>query len=238
MSVQSSPAQTSPAPFAVAVDGPSGSGKSSTARGVAKRLGWSYLDTGAMYRALTWWLLSHGVDVEDPQAVAAKANDPRLEVFIDPDGPGVLIDGLDVTEEIRDPRVTDSVSAVSAVPEVRKRLVELQRAAIDAGPVVIEGRDIGTVVVPDAPVKVFLVASSQARAERRAAEFGDQHEVNLEDTLTSLKGRDLLDSSREFSPLSRAQDAVEIDSTDLTLDEVIDTVVALVRQRLESASTS
>ena len=121
------------APFAVAVDGPSGSGKSSTARGVAKRLGWSYLDTGAMYRAMTWWLLSHGVDVHDPHAVAGRANDPRLEVFTDPEGPGVLIDGLDVTEEIRDPKVTDAVSAVSAVPEVRERLVELQRAAMDEG---------------------------------------------------------------------------------------------------------
>ena len=226
------------APFAVAVDGPSGSGKSSTARGVAKRLGWGYLDTGAMYRAMTWWLLSHHVDIDDAQAVAARANDPRLEAFTDPDGPGVLIDGLDVTEEIRDPKVTDSVSAVSAVPEVRKRLVELQRAAMDAGPVVIEGRDIGTVVVPDAPVKVYLVATSAARAERRTAELGDRPEINLEDTLTSLKRRDLLDSSRDVSPLSRAEDAVEIDSTDMSLDEVIDAVVALVRQRMGSAAPS
>ena len=231
-------AETVGAPFAVAVDGPSGSGKSSTARGVAKRLGWSYLDTGAMYRAMTWWLLTHGVDVNDPLAVASRADEPRLEVFTDPDGPGVLIDGLDVSEEIRDPNVTNAVSAVSAVPDVRKRLVELQRAAMEAGPVVIEGRDIGTVVVPDAPVKVFLVASSNARAERRTAELGNQHDVNLEDTLTSLKRRDLLDSSRDVSPLSRADDAVEIDSTDLSLDEVIETVVALVRQRMESAATS
>jgi len=231
-------AETVGAPFAVAVDGPSGSGKSSTARGVAKRLGWSYLDTGAMYRAMTWWLLTHGVDVDDPLAVASRADEPRLEVFTDPDGPGVLIDGLDVSEEIRDPNVTNAVSAVSAVPDVRKRLVELQRAAMEAGPVVIEGRDIGTVVVPDAPVKVFLVASSNARAERRTAELGNQHDVNLEDTLTSLKRRDLLDSSRDVSPLSRADDAVEIDSTDLSLDEVIETVVALVRQRMESAATS
>jgi len=231
-------AETVGAPFAVAVDGPSGSGKSSTARGVAKQLGWSYLDTGAMYRAMTWWMLSHGVEVDDAQAVAARASEPRLEVFTEPDGPGVLIDGLDVTEEIRDPKVTDAVSAVSAVPEVRKRLVELQRAAMDKGPVVIEGRDIGTVVVPDAPVKVFLVASSNARAARRTAELGDQHNINLEDTLTSLKRRDLLDSSRDISPLSRADDAIEIDSTDLSLDEVIQTVVALVRQRIESAATS
>jgi cytidylate kinase len=223
-------------PFAVAVDGPSGSGKSSTARGVARALGWSYLDTGAMYRALTWWLLSHGVDVNDPEAVAARAGEPDLLVSTDPDGPGVLIDGHDVTEQIRDPHVTESVSAVSAVPAVRARLVELQRAAMARGPVVIEGRDIGTVVVPDAPVKVFLVASSKARAERRSAEFADRHEGSLEDTLLSLKRRDLLDSTREASPLARAEDAIEIDSTDRTLDEVVDAVVQLVKARLDGAT--
>ena len=225
-------------PFAVAVDGPSGSGKSSTARGVARRLGWNYLDTGAMYRAMTWWLLSHGVAVDDAEAVSARAVEPALEISTDPDGPGVLIDGHDVTEQIRDPHVTEAVSAVSAVPAVRARLVKLQRAAIARGPVVIEGRDIGTVVVPDAPVKVFLVASSAARAQRRNAEFSAEHQDSLEDTLVSLKRRDLLDSTREVSPLAMAEDAVEIDSTDLTLDEVIEAVVKLVRSRLDGVPTS
>ena len=225
-------------PFAVAVDGPSGSGKSSTARGVARRLGWSYLDTGAMYRALTWWLLSHGVDLSDSKAVAERAGEPVIEISTDPDGPGVLIDGHDVTEQIRDPHVTDAVSVVSAVPAVRTRLVGLQREAMARGPVVIEGRDIGTVVVPDAPVKVFLVASSGARAERRNAEFAGHHQDSLEDTLVSLKRRDLLDSSREISPLARAKDPVEIDSTDLTLDEVVDVVVKLVRARFDGSASS
>jgi cytidylate kinase len=190
-----------------------------------------------MYRAVTWWLLNHGVDVNDPSDVTLHAGDPALQVSTDPDGPGVLIDGHDVTEEIRDPHVTDAVSAVSAVPAVRERLVALQRAAMADGPVVIEGRDIGTVVAPDAPVKVFLVASGRARAQRRSAEFADRHEASLEDTLTSLKRRDILDSSREVSPLVRAHDAVEIDSTDLTLDEVVDAVVALVQGRVENASS-
>lgn len=225
-------------PFAVAVDGPSGSGKSSTARGVARKLGWNYLDTGAMYRALTWWLLSHQVDVHDAAAVAARADEPSLEISTDPDGPGVLVDGHDVTEQIRDPRVTDAVSAVSAVPAVRKRLVELQRAAMDRGPVVIEGRDIGTVVVPDAPVKVFLVASSTTRAERRNAEFAQHHPDTLEDTLTSLTRRDVLDSSRDVSPLVRADDAVEIDSSDMSLDEVIEAVVQLVKGRIDHVDVS
>ena len=224
-------------PFAVAVDGPSGSGKSSTARGVARRLGWAHIDTGAMYRAMTWWMLKHGVDTHDPVAVAQRAKEPELVISTDPDGPSVLIDGHDVTEEIRDPRVTDAVSAVSAVPEVRERLVALQRAAMSEEPVVIEGRDIGTVVVPDAPLKVFLVASGQARAERRTAEFDGGHNADMEDTLTSLNRRDLLDSQREFSPLVRASDAIEIDSTNMTLDEVIDYVVDLVRQTVDSQTS-
>lgn len=221
-----------PQSFAVAVDGPSGSGKSSAARGVANRLGWSYLDTGAMYRALTWWLLDKGVDVNDPVAVANSAHLPALEVSTDPNGPGVLVDGDDVTELIRDRHVTDAVSAVSAVPSVRARLVALQRAAMANGPVVIEGRDIGTVVAPDAPLKVFLVASSSARAERRNAELADRLADQLEDTLTSLKRRDLLDSTRDVSPLVKAADAVEIDSTELSLDQVIDAIADLVAVRL------
>ncbi len=222
-------------PFAVAVDGPSGSGKSSAARGVATRLGWSYLDTGAMYRAVTWWMLTHGVDVHDPVAVSARVAEPALEVSTDPQDPRVLIDGHDVTEQIRDPVVTDAVSGVSAVPAVRERLVGLQRAAMSTGAVVIEGRDIGTVVAPQAPVKVFLVASSTARAKRRNAEFAGQQADQLEDTLTSLKRRDLLDSTREISPLTRAEEAVEIDSTHLSLDEVIDAIVVLTKSRFDRA---
>jgi CMP/dCMP kinase len=223
---------------AVAVDGPSGSGKSSTARGVAAQLGWNYVDTGAMYRAITWWLIREGVDVDDPAEVGRRASEPRLDVSVDPTSLSVFVDGLDVADEIRDPGITSAVSAVSAVPEVRERLVAVQREVMERGPVVVEGRDIGTVVAPDAVVKVFLVATTEARAERRAAEWADEHGVSVADTAEQLDRRDHLDSTRELSPLTQADDAVVIDSTSLTLDDVIDRIVALVRERVPAYSPS
>ncbi|MDH4160906.1 MAG: (d)CMP kinase [Actinomycetota bacterium] len=219
-----------PAPVGVvvAVDGPSGSGKSSTARGVARVLGYRYLDTGAMYRAMTWWMLQQDVDVHDRQAVASLAARPVLTVSTDPDVPHVEVDGHDVTNAIRDPEVTRAVSAVSAVSEVRARLVQVQQAAMAGGGIVVEGRDIGTVVAPDAQVKVYLVASTSARAARRAADLA-HHSVTVADTHASLERRDAMDSTREISPLTQAKDAVEIDSTAMSLDEVVEAVVSLVR---------
>jgi cytidylate kinase len=223
---------------AVAVDGPSGSGKSSTARGVASRLGWNYVDTGAMYRALTWWLIDQGVDVDDPTAVTARVEEPLLDISVDPSAPAVFVDGREVSDEIRDPHVTSAVSAVSAVPEVRARLVAVQREIMERGPVVVEGRDIGTVVAPDAAVKVFLVASTEARAQRRAAEWAEEHGLTVEHTAAMLDQRDHLDSTRELSPLSQAEDAVLIDSTHLSLDDVVNLVVGLVRERVPSVAAS
>ncbi len=223
---------------AVAVDGPSGSGKSSTARAVAERLGWNYVDTGAMYRALTWWLIAQGVDVDDREAVTLRAGEPTLDISVDPAARAVFVNGSDVSAEIRDPHVTSSVSAVSAVAAVRKRLVDIQREIMERGPVVVEGRDIGTVVAPDAAVKVFLVASTEKRAERRAAEWAAEHNVTVERTAAMLSQRDLLDSTRELSPLTQADDAVLIDSTSLTLDEVVEKVIALVRKRIPTFVTS
>jgi len=223
---------------AVAVDGPSGSGKSSTARGVASRLGWHYVDTGAMYRALTWWLISEGVDVADAAAVTARVGEPAVDISVDPAAPGVFVNGQEVSAEIRDPHVTGSVSAVSAVPAVRERLVAIQREVMERGPVVVEGRDIGTVVAPDAAVKVFLIAATEARAQRRAAEWAHDHGITVETTAAMLDQRDYLDSTRELSPLTQAEDAVMIDSTSLTLDEVVDHVVSLVRERIPSFATS
>lgn len=217
-----------PTGVVVAVDGPSGSGKSSTARGVARELGYRYLDTGAMYRAMTWWMLQHDVDVQDREAVAGQADRPVLTVSTDPDVPHVDVDGHDVTAEIREPTVTRAVSAVSAVPEVRARLVGIQQAAMAGGGIVVEGRDIGTVVAPDARVKVYLVASTQVRAARRAADLA-HHAATVEATHASLERRDAMDSTREISPLTQAKDAVEIDSTSKTLDEVVAAVVDLVR---------
>jgi cytidylate kinase len=213
----------------VAVDGTSGSGKSSTSRGVADRLGLRYLDTGAMYRAMTWWMLRHGVDVHDADAVAAHCAEPLIESGTDPLAPTITVDGDDVASAIRQPDVNAAVSPVSAVPQVRARLLTIQRDAIDAalaGPgIVVEGRDIGSVVWPEAPVKVYLSAEASARATRRAAEEGGS---DVETTRESLLARDQIDSGRTVSPLVMADGAVHIDTTAYSLDEVIDRVVALV----------
>ncbi|MCF6377782.1 (d)CMP kinase [Nocardioides KLBMP 9356] len=208
----------------IAVDGTSGSGKSSTSRGVAERLGLRYLDTGAMFRAMTWWLLSEGVDVHDVAAVAAASSRPRIESGTDPLAPTITVDGRDVSVEVRSADVNAAVSPVSAVPEVRARLLDLQREAIGDGGIVVEGRDIGSVVWPQAEVKVYLSADPDARAERRAAEEGG---ADLASTQQSLLERDRIDSGRATAPLTMADGAVHVDSTHLTLDEVIETIVGL-----------
>ncbi len=212
----------------VAIDGPSGSGKSSTSRGVATRLGLRYLDTGAMYRAVTWWMLQHGVPVDDPAAVAARAGEPTIVSGTDPADPTITVDGTDVAAAIRTPEVTGAVSPVSAVPQVRARLLELQRAAIDGGDIVVEGRDIGSVVAPDAEVKIYLTADASARAARRAAEEGGS---DLSATESSLLARDRIDSTRTASPLTMAEGAVHVDTTPYTLDEVVDLIARLVEDR-------
>jgi len=212
----------------VAVDGPSGSGKSSTSRGVAKALGLRYLDTGAMYRAVTWWMLRTGVDVDDAQAVAARASEPVLTSGTDPERPTISVDGTDVSAPIRTPEVTRAVSAVSAVPEVRSLLLRQQRDIIGEGGIVVEGRDIGAVVAPDADVKVYLTAESAARAERRTAELAPGS-VTVDATAQDLARRDRIDSGRAASPLTQAEDAVVVDTTALTLDEAIAAIVDLAR---------
>lgn len=213
----------------VAVDGTSGSGKSSTCRGVASRLGLRYLDTGAMFRAMTWWMLTRGVDVHDAAAVAARCEEPVIESGTDPTGPTITVDGTDVAAAIRTDEVTGSVSPVSTVPEVRARLLALQRAIIGAdvepAGIVVEGRDIGSVVVPDAPVKLYLTADAAARASRRAAEQGA---VDVAATEQLLISRDQIDSGRATAPLVMADGAVHVDTTGYTLDEVIELVVGMV----------
>ncbi len=204
----------------VAVDGPSGAGKSSASRGAAIALGLRYLDTGAMYRALTWWLLDRGVDPSDPAAVAALAAEPVIEVSTDPRAPWTRVDGTDVSQAIRSREVTSAVSAVAAVPQVRAHLIAQQREIIaDAHGIVAEGRDIGTVVAPDAPVKVFLTADGAARAGRRAAEAS----WSAATTRAEQDRRDRLDAAQS----GKAADAIEIDSTGLGLDQVVDTIVRL-----------
>ncbi|GAB2905565.1 (d)CMP kinase [Nonomuraea fastidiosa] len=212
----------------VAMDGPSGSGKSSVSRGVARALGLRYLDTGAMYRAMTWWMLREGVDLTDPAAIAARCGEPEVVSGTDPDGPTIHVDGVDVAGPIREADVTGAVSLVAAVPEVRARLVALQREIVGDGDIVVEGRDIGTVVCPDAAVKVYLTASPEARALRRSAEVAGS---TVEAQREAMARRDTLDSTRKTDPLSMAEGAVELDTTDLTLDEVIAEVLRLVKER-------
>lgn len=220
----------------VAVDGPSGSGKSSVSRGVAARLGLRYLDTGAQYRAMTYWMLQNKVDVTDPAAVAADAGAPVIVSGTDPAGPAITVDGDDVSVAIREADVTGAVSAVAAVPEVRARLIALQREIIGEGGIVVEGRDIAAVVAPDAAAKVFLTASEDARAARRNAE----HAANgggagtVAATRDALTRRDSVDS--RTNALAAAPGAVVVDATELTLEQVIDEVAGIVIHAAEAGA--
>jgi len=212
----------------IAVDGPAGSGKSSAALGVARALGLRYLDTGAMYRALTWWLLAHEVDISSPAAVAEHMRHAVIEVGTDPDAPGIRVDGADVAVPIRGREVSNAVSAVAAVPQVRAHLIAMQwrliAAAIENGDgIVAEGRDIGSVVAPEAPVKVFLTASETARARRRSADLAADPAVTVALTQAEQARRD----RRDAPQMTRAPDAVEIDSTGLGLAEVVQEIVSL-----------
>jgi len=214
-------------PSVVAIDGPAGSGKSTVARRVADVLDLPYLDTGAMYRAVTWAVLDRGLDPTDTPGVVSLCLGLQIVV-----GDRVAVDGVDVTEAIRGPEVTESVSAVSAIPGVRSDLRDRQRAwMVAAGGGVVEGRDIGTVVFPDAPVKIFLTATPNARAARRAAERGDARPSEIARVADELATRDLLDSTRDDSPLLEARDAVSIDTTALGIDEVVEAIRVAFAER-------
>ncbi|MEU7569630.1 (d)CMP kinase [Streptomyces fradiae] len=221
-------------PVIVAIDGPSGTGKSSTSRAVAAELGLSYLDTGAQYRAITWWMITNGIDVADAAAVAEAAAKPAIVSGTDPAHPTITVDGVDASVPIRTQEVTSKVSAVSAVPEVRTRITGLQRSIAAAAPngIVVEGRDIGTTVLPDADLKIFLTASPEARAARRAGELKG---ADVSATREALVKRDAADSTRTTSPLAKAADAVEVDTTELTLQQVIECVVTLVAEKRAAA---
>jgi cytidylate kinase len=223
----------------VAMDGPSGSGKSSTARGVADKLGLRYLDTGAQFRAMTWWMLAHDVDVEDSAAVAARSELPVLVSGTDPLAPTITVDGDDVAAAIRTDAVTAAVSPVATVPEVRARLLELQRSTIadslDVGGIVVEGRDIGSVVWPEADVKLYLTADAAARAARRTAENGTG---TVQATEADLLRRDAIDSSRAAAPLVVPDGAVHLDTTPYGLDEVIAMVVEIVEEAVAARASS
>ena len=214
----------------VALDGPSGSGKSSTSKSIAIRAGWNYLDTGALYRAMTFLALS--IKSEDPKEIISAVIDSPISFNSDPRDPKVFLDGRDISKEIRSHEVTEKVSVISALPEVRAELLTLQRSIIskaDRG-IVVEGRDIGTVVCPDAALKIYLTADIAARANRRDAELAEDSR-GTEAVAQSLAARDEIDSTRTVSPLAMATDAVHIDSTELNLEETVDRIWELLSQR-------
>ena len=220
----------------VAIDGPASSGKSTVAKIIAKRFGYVYCDTGAMYRSVTWAALENGIDVSDTKQVIDLAR--RIKITFEPGQPDqrVFVNGHEVTKDIRTEKIAANVSAVAAIPEVRAQMVEQQRQIAQAGGIVMDGRDIGTTVLPDAQVKVFLVASAHERARRRYEEnlqkgLATQSLAELE---AAIKLRDQKDSTRKVSPLTQAKDAILIDTTSLTIDQVVDEISALIKKNQDN----
>ncbi len=218
----------------IAIDGPAVSGKSSVGKQFASRIGYRFLDTGLMYRAATWNAVQSGVDVNDAAAVAQAAERMEFSVVDDEQGGNlVTINGEDVTAHLHSTQVDDSVSAVSAVGRVREIMVVEQRRLAGDGDIVMVGRDIGTVVIPDAPLKIYLTASTRTRATRRHRDFiAEGTDVELDDILSSMELRDLIDSSREDSPLRPADDARVIDTDSLSFDQVVDLLTELAKEVL------
>lgn len=222
--------------IAIAIDGPAGAGKSTVARKVAKQFGYVYIDTGAMYRAVTLAALREAIPADARDELSALVD--RLDIRLAPGDPvqRVYLNGEDVTEAIRSREVTGAVSAYAAAAEVRKRLVEMQREIARGGGIVMDGRDIGTHVLPDADLKIFLTASVQERALRRYREIGESQGVTLEALEADIAERDRKDAEREISPLRMADDAILLDSTSMTIDEVADRIAELGRQSITEAS--
>lgn len=221
----------------IAIDGPSGAGKSTVAKAVAKKIGFSCLDTGAMYRSVAWLVLNDGVDLDEDAALKQLADSSRIE-FIheegDPNARSILINGIDVTDAIRTKEIDRAVSPVSASPSVRAAMVDQQRRIASQGDYVLEGRDIGTVVFPDAELKIFLTADDEERAHRRVRQNVDRGvgETDYQYVLTDLQRRDQYDSSREVAPLKPAEDSIIIDSTSMYIEDVIDRICELAKERM------
>lgn len=219
----------------VAIDGPASSGKSTVAKIIAHRFNYVYVDTGAMYRSVTLAALDRGVDLGDQDALAQLARQLKISFQPGEDGQRVFIDGQEVTTSIRTPRVATNVSTVAAVPEVRKALVEAQRQLAQQGGVVMDGRDIGTTVLPNAPVKIFLVASAHERARRRYSENVAKgiETAPLAELQKQIELRDQKDSTRSVSPLTQAADAVKVDSTNLSIDQVVARISRIIEKKLK-----
>ena len=217
----------------LAIDGPAGAGKSSVTREVAKRLGMAFLDSGAMYRAATWWAMHQGLDMNDPEELARFTEELPLDMHADGTTLRVIVDGHDVSEEIRTPQVTRNIKFLDGIQEVRTPLVRLQRAFASRQPTVSEGRDMGTVVFPDARCKIYLDASIEERTRRRAAQLDEQGtDYDLDALRAEIRDRDTNDMTRGVAPLQKAADASVLDTSSLSLEEVVLEVIRLAKAAL------
>ncbi|MBO4907988.1 MAG: (d)CMP kinase [Lachnospiraceae bacterium] len=214
----------------IAIDGPAGAGKSTIAKLCAKRMNLVYVDTGAMYRAVALYLLESGIDVNDKAAVADKCKGADVDIKYEDGVQNVYLNGNNVTGRLREEAVGNTASVTSAVSEVRAQIFSLQRGLADRGGVIMDGRDIGTVVMPDAEVKIYLTASSEVRATRRVKELQEKGETaNFEEIKKDIEDRDHRDMTREISPLKQAEDAILVDTSDMTIDEVVDKICSLCK---------
>ncbi|PRX29498.1 cytidylate kinase [Orenia metallireducens] len=215
----------------IAIDGPAGAGKSTVAKIIAERLGYIYIDTGAMYRALTLKVLNQAYDLEDEKKLGTLAENTDIKLVKAGEDNLVLLDGEDVTAEIRDNKVSNNVSVVAKVAKVREEMVKLQRQMAQSGGVVMDGRDIGTVVLPDADIKIFLTASVEERAQRRYDELIDKGEdVDLEQIKGEIIRRDDIDKNREVAPLTEAEDAIYVDTTKLDIGQVVEEILNICQE--------
>ncbi len=223
--------------YAVAIDGPSGAGKSTLARTVAEKLQFVYVDTGAIYRSIGWYALHNGVATDDADAVAALLEGLNIEIQYGEDGlQHMLVNGKDVTAEIRRPEVSAAASKVAAIPAVRSYLLEMQRALARTHNVIMDGRDIGTVVLPDAKCKIFLTASAETRAQRRCKELEERGTPqDYAAVLEDMRRRDELDCSRAVAPLKQAEDAVLLDTSELNFEESAAALLALIKEKINEA---
>jgi len=218
-------------PLIIAIDGPAGSGKSSTAKELARRLGFVWIDTGAMYRAVTLWLLRNADLPREGSSLESSLEHMDIALEIEDNKQRVLLNGEDVTDLIRDPEISRQVSRYASLNVVRTRMARIQRFMAQKGNAVLEGRDIGTVVCPDAPIKVYLSASLEERAIRRAKELRERYQdVDIESLKRDIYRRDQIDSNREHAPLKAAEDAIHIDTTKLSFNEQVNAIIDLVRE--------
>lgn len=215
----------------IAIDGPAGAGKSSVAKQLARELGFAFLDTGAMYRAATWWAIDQGVNLDDPDAVVECTRRIPLDMYEGDDGMKVFVDDKDISEAIRTPEITCQIRKLDHNPKVREQLVALQQQLGAKGPTVAEGRDIGTVVFPAAKCKIYMDASIEIRAERRAKQLAEKGiDFDMEKLKQEIRERDESDMTREVSPLRKADDAILLDTGSMTYEEVVDHLVGLARK--------